>query len=149
LHALDGIQNKLPVYYLKVIVIFVCCIGLNEPASLGGVLALHLLRYASSQARQLEVISLLDSAPDQQQQLLHLLHQLLPTLPLRQCCGAGPFLCGSDYSFSNISGSGCSSGSGSDHFPYILEKIQKFPWFIKIFMLFENIHDGSSKGSLK
>jgi hypothetical protein len=56
---------------------------LNEAASMGGVLTLQLLRCASCEERQLEVISLLDSAPDQQQ-LIPLLRQLFPTLPLRE-----------------------------------------------------------------
>ena len=55
-------------------------LGLNEAASLAGVLTIHLLRFASSEEKQLAVISLLSSRPN----LLPLLLLLYPTLQLRE-----------------------------------------------------------------
>jgi hypothetical protein len=55
-------------------------LGVNDAASLAGVLALHLLRFSSSEERRLAVVSLLAARPN----LLPLLQLIFPTPHLRE-----------------------------------------------------------------
>jgi hypothetical protein len=68
-------------------------------------------------------------------------------LSIKQCCGAGPFLCGSGSSVSKISAPAPAYQklrSIYDHFPhipYFRKNSQKFSWFKKNFTLFKTKND--------
>jgi hypothetical protein len=68
-------------------------------------------------------------------------------LTIKQCCGAGPFLCGSGSTLSKISALAPAPACQKFRLqlrpfsPYIFEKNQKFSWFQKNFMLLKTKND--------